>query len=103
MMEVGRPSVGQMETNIDPSLQEKESTTGPIEELVEVQVDPKGPSRMVKISKCLSNELTEQLVEYLKKNQDVFVWTHANMVGIHLDVMCHRLNIDPQAKPIRQK
>ena len=25
------------------------------------------------------------------------------MVGIHLEVMCHRLNIDPQAKPVCQK
>ena len=36
MMEVGRPSEGPIETNIDPRLQEEESTTGPIEELVEV-------------------------------------------------------------------
>ena len=25
------------------------------------------------------------------------------MVGIHPEVICHRLNIDPQAKPMRQK
>ena len=37
------------------------------------------------------------------KNLDVFVWTHIDMVGIHLDVMCHKLNIDPQVKPISQK
>ena len=36
MMEVGRPSVGPMEKNINPHLQEEESTIGPIEELVEV-------------------------------------------------------------------
>ena len=30
------PSVGPIETNINPHLQEDESTTGPIEELVEV-------------------------------------------------------------------
>ena len=42
-------------------------------------------------------------MQFLKKNQDVFSWTHADMVGIHPDVMCHLLNIDPQAKPVRQK
>ena len=47
------PSVGPMETNIDPRLQEDESTTGPIKELVEVQMDPNELSRVVKISKCL--------------------------------------------------
>ena len=25
------------------------------------------------------------------------------MVGIHPKVMCHQLDIDPQAKPVRQK
>ena len=35
-MEVERISWGPMETNIDPCLQEKESITGPIEELAEI-------------------------------------------------------------------
>ena len=26
-----------------------------------------------------------------------------DMVGIHPDVMCHRLNISPDFKPVRQK
>ena len=34
MMEVGKVSVRPMETNIDPRLQEEESTTGLIDELV---------------------------------------------------------------------
>ena len=58
-------------------------------------MDPKKPSRVVKISKRLSSKLAKQLVEFLKKNQDVFAWTHADMIGIHPDVMCHRLNIYP--------
>ena len=40
-----------METNIDPRLQEEESTVGSIEELIEVQVDPSKPSGVIKISK----------------------------------------------------
>ena len=42
-------------------------------------------------------------MEFLKKNHDVFAWTHTDMVGIHPDVMCHRLNIDPQEKLVCQK
>ena len=41
-MEVKKTSRGLMETNIDPRLQEDESTTGPMEELIEIQVGPKG-------------------------------------------------------------
>ena len=33
----------------------------------------------------------------------MFAWTYVDMVEIHPEVMCHWLNIDPQAKPICQK
>ena len=84
-----------METNIDSRLQEDESTAGPIEELTEIQVDPNEPNRVIKIEKGLKEELVQQFVEFLFLNQDVFAWTHADMVGIHPEGMCHRLNIDP--------
>ena len=92
-----------METNIDPHLQEDESTIGLIEELIEVQVNPNEPSRVIKIGKRLQRELAQQLTEFLSQNQDVFTWTHANMVGIHPEIIWHRLNIYPQAKPVHQK
>ena len=92
-----------METNIDPCLQEDESTAGLVEELVDIQVDPKKPSHAIKIGKGLSKELAQQLTEFLCHNQDVFACTHVDMVGIHPEIMYHRLNIDLQAKPVRQK
>ena len=76
---------------------------GLAEELTKIRVDPNEHSRVVKINKGLKKELTQQLAEFLSLNQDVFAWTHVDMVGIHPEVMCHRLNIDPQAKPIGQK
>ena len=91
-----------METNIDPPLQEDESTTGLVEELVNIQVDPNEPSRVIKIDNRLKKELTQQLIEFLCHNQNMFAWMHAGMVGIHPKIMCHYLNIDPQAKPVRQ-
>ena len=102
-MEVEKLSRGSMKTNINPRLQEDESTTGPVEELTEIQVEPNEPSRVVKIDKGLKKELAQQFMKFLSLNQDVFAWTHADMVGIHPEVMCHHLNIDPQAKPVSQK
>ena len=46
-----------METNIDLSLQEDESTAGPIKELTEIQVDPNELIHLVKIGKWLKKEL----------------------------------------------
>ena len=103
MLEMERKSRDPMETNIDPCLKEGESTAGTIKDLVEIQVDPNEPSLVVKIGKCLSSELEQQLVDFLRRNQDVFAWTHADMVRIHPKIMCHRLNIDPQAKLVPQK
>ena len=66
-----------------------------MEELIEIQMDPNEHSRVVKFGKGLKGELGQQLVEFLSLNQDVFAWTHVDMVGIHPEIMCHRLNIDP--------
>ena len=44
-----------MEMNIDPCLEEEELVAGPIEELVEIQVDSKEPSWVVKIGKGLNS------------------------------------------------
>ena len=55
-MEVEKTSTGPMKTNINPHLQEDESTAWPIEELIEVQVEPNEPNRVVKIDKGLQGE-----------------------------------------------
>ena len=66
-----------------------------MEELTEIRVDSNEPNRVVKIGKGLKKELAQQLIEFLSLNWDVFIWTQADMVGIHPEVMCHQLNIDP--------
>ena len=58
-IEVEKISRWPMETNIDPCLQEDESTVRPIEELTEIKVDPNEPSHVVKISKGLKEELAQ--------------------------------------------
>ena len=82
-MKVENTNKGPMETNIDPHLQEDESTAKPVEELVEIQQDPNESSYVIKIGKGLSKELAQQLTEFLCHNQDVFAWMHADMIGIH--------------------
>ena len=98
-MEVEKINRGPIETNID----EDESTAGPVKKLTEIEVDPNKPSSIVKIGKGLKKELAQQLAKFLSLNQDVFAWTHTDMVRIHPEVMYHRLNIDLQAKLVHQK
>ena len=89
VLEVEKTNKGPMETNIDPSFQEEESTAWPIEELIEIQVDPSELSWVMRISKELKSEVTQQLTKFPCHNQNMFAWTHADMVGIHPEIMCH--------------
>ena len=52
-------------------------------------MDPNELSRVVKIGKRLKNELAQQLAKFLSLNQDVFVWTHADIAEIHPKVRFH--------------
>ena len=45
----------------------------------------------------------QALVTFLRKNQDIFAWTHEDMPGIDPSVIVHRLNVNPSHPPVRQK
>ena len=55
---------------------------GPIEDLEEVQLDEENLIRVVIVGKNLETTTKKKLVEFLKKNQEVFSWSHKDMVGI---------------------
>ena len=61
------------------------------------------PTMVLKLGENLGCKLKDELTYFLKVNLNVSTWTHEDMVGIHPDVMCHRLNISPEFKPVRQK
>ena len=39
----------------------------------------------------------------MKNNQDVFAWSHKDMVGISPSVISHVLNVDKNYPPLQQK
>ena len=52
------------------------------------------PTRVVKVGKNLETTTKNKLVELLKENQEVFAWSHKDMVGIDPTGIGHVLNID---------
>ena len=80
----------------------EESRAEPVEEVEEVTVTEE-PLRKLKIGRSLQSDVKEELINFLKDNLDVFAWSHEDMVGIDHSVMCHHLNISPEARPVRQK
>ena len=44
----------------------------------------------------------EELVEFLKRNIDVFAWDACNAPGINPAFICHHLNVNPSITPKKQ-
>ena len=97
------PSEGPFDDTIDPRSPDEEATTGPIQDLVDLPVDDREPSKVLKLSKNLFNELREAISTFFKQNLAVLAWKHSDMEGIDLAIMCHRLNLDSNKKSVRQK
>ena len=58
-------------------------------------------SKTTKVGKELQNSLKDKLVKLLKRNLDVFAWSHKDMLGIDERVIEHCLNVDPMKKPVQ--
>ena len=44
-----------------------------------------------------------RLIRFLKENLDVFAWSHEDMPDISPEVIQHKLNVDPERKPVQQR
>ncbi|XP_059629538.1 uncharacterized protein LOC132272397 [Cornus florida] len=75
----------------------------PTEELEEVILGDGEPEKKVSIGSSLPPGIKDELTQFFRKNRDVFAWVHEDMPGIDPIIMEHRLNVNPNFKPIRQK
>ena len=66
-------------------------------------MDENNPKRCTRVGADLKKKIKKDLVHFLKKNIDVFAWSHEDMPGIDPSVITHRLNVYPSSKPVRQK
>ena len=74
-----------------------------IEALETVELVEGEANKMAKIGTTLSPEIRTRLIRFLKENLDVFAWSHDDMPGISSEVIQHKLNVDPERKPIQQR
>ncbi|KAL0312958.1 UNVERIFIED_CONTAM: hypothetical protein Sradi_5695100 [Sesamum radiatum] len=75
----------------------------PTEEYKDVELIPKEPSKLTTIRSHLNSQMETLIIEFLRKNIDMFAWSPSHLKGIDPEVIVHRLNMDPQAKPVKQK
>ena len=44
----------------------------------------------------------EELIEFLRRNVDVFAWTAYEALGVDPNFICHHLNVNPSVIPKKQ-
>ena len=69
----------------------------------DISLDEDNPERCTRVGADLEEKIKKDLVQFLKKNIDVFAWSHEDMPGIDPSVITHHLNVCSSSKPVRQK
>ena len=85
------------------NIEEKRVVLEPTEVLKDISLDENNPERYTRVGADLEEKIKKDLVRFLKKNINVFAWSHEDMSGIDPSVITHRLNVSPFFKPVRQK
>lgn len=57
--------------------------------------------RKVRIGSQLSWKVKEELVAFLRDNDNAFAWSYEDMTGTDPLVMVHKLNADPDHKAVK--
>ena len=78
----------------------EEKTIEIIEKLEMIKLFEGSPGKTTQIRTNLSLATKEGIVNFLKDNLDVFVWSHEDMPGIPASIIQHHLNVDPEKKPV---
>ena len=69
----------------------------------EISLDESRPERMTRMGTLARPLIRQDLAAFLRMNQDVFAWSHEDMLEIDPLVIDHRLNVNPVSSPIRQR
>jgi len=81
----------------------KEKTPEIVEKLETIKFVEGSPVKTTQVGTNLSPKTKEGIINFLKDNLDVFAWSHEDMPGILASIIQHRLNVDPEKKPIQQR
>ena len=85
------------------NIEERRIVAEPTETLEEIPLDKDDLGKSTRIGANLEGKIKKGLICFLRKNIDVFAWSHEDMSGIDPSVITHRLNVHPSSKPVRQK
>ena len=58
--------------------------------------------KFFKVGTQLPPQEKEELIEFLRRNVDVFAWNAYETLGVDLSFICHHLNVNPSVIPKKQ-
>jgi hypothetical protein len=64
-----------------------------------VALNPRAPDKIVCNGIEMSPQEQAELLQFLDKNSDVFTWSTSDLVGVSREVIEHKLQVNPHAKP----
>ena len=73
----------------------------PVGSLETIPLSPNDDNRQVRVGSQLEDSEKEEVVRCLRAYADIFAWTPVDMLGISPDIISHRLNVQPGARPIK--
>ena len=73
------------------------------DKVTQINLGDKADPRPIFISESLSSSKREDLISLVRKYIDVFAWNYEDMPVLDPQVTIHRLNINPDVKPIKQR
>ena len=71
------------------------------EDLVKVTIGD-DPEKFFQIGSQLPQQESEEMIEFLKQNIDVFAWNTYEALGVDPEFICHHLNVNPLIAPKKQ-
>ena len=60
------------------------------------------PEKFFQIGSQLPHKEREELIEFLKRNIDVFAWNAYEALGVDPEFICHHLKVNPLITPRKQ-
>ena len=82
------------------SIDERRVTTEPTKVLEDILLEEGNLEKFTKLGTSMKEKTKQDLIQFLKKNVNVFACNHEDMSGIDLSDITHQLNVHPFSKPI---
>ena len=84
-------------------VEERRNIAEPTEELEEVALIEGNEKKTTRIGTSMPKGIRDSIVQFLRKNANVFAWSHEDMPGISTEVMVYKLSVNLSIHPVKQK